>query len=111
MRSERVPFTGIQFHCTVRFKQVEFEGIADLDESDTAVPKQLLRLTEALKETWVLHGFFPAHVVTALLCRHQISECCIRITAAREMLSQAAYDLAGDANIVRYSAVNEHVTA
>jgi hypothetical protein len=48
--SECVPLTGIQFHRTVSFKQVEFEGITDLNESDTAREQEAFGLIESHPE-------------------------------------------------------------
>src|SRR5450755_2685375 len=46
MSSKSVPFAGIQLHRTVGFKQVEFEGVVDLDERNPAISKQRLGLVQ-----------------------------------------------------------------
>ena len=56
MSSKGVPFTRIQFHRTVGFKQVEFEGVVDFDERNSAISKQGLALVEDCAERRVSHG-------------------------------------------------------
>lgn len=109
MSSKSIPFTGVQLHRTVGFKEVEFERVVDTDERNTTTSKPLLGLVEGRAEGGVLHGICPFHFVACFIGRHSVSKTCIEVGAPSHVLPKPLNHSSGNAHVEWLSFLEQHV--
>lgn len=111
MRFERIPATCVQFHRTVSLKQVKFERIVDLNESNAACAQKPSGFLKSPTKILIHHCFRPFHFMPCLVCSHSIGESCIEMGRASEMLPQALNHSARYSHIKWLAITHEDVAA